>query len=280
MIEILRETTFKVPKMDCPSEEQIIRITLEGNPSIKQISFDLNNRTVKVVHANSSTEVLAHLQPLRFDAYELDTRLVNEISPTSDDRSQRRTLLILLLINGMMFLIEIFSGLLADSMGLISDSLDMLADTLVYSISLYAVGRAVALKRRAASLSGWFQMLLAAAAVVEVVRRFIYGSEPQSGFMIGISALALAANLFCLWLIAKHRHGEVHMKASWIFSTNDVLANIGVILAGLIVTFTGSRYPDLVVGSVISILVFRGALSILRLARPPKEVLENTEKSP
>src|SRR5690606_8126400 len=136
--------------------------------------------------------------------------------------------------NGFMFILEMVLGLIAQSAGLISDSLDMFADSAVYGVSLYAVGKALSLKQKAARISGYMQIVLAVFAFGEVLRRFIYGSDPESSFMIGVAALALIANISCLMLIYKHREGEVHMKASWIFSTNDVLANLGVILAGIV----------------------------------------------
>jgi Co/Zn/Cd efflux system component len=83
--------------------------------------------------------------------------------------------------------------------------------------------------------------------------------------MLGIALLALAANLACLALLTRHREGGVHMKASWIFSTNDVLANLGVIIAGVLVAWTGSNYPDLMIGALIALLVANGARRILRL---------------
>ena len=85
--------------------------------------------------------------------------------------------------------------------------------------------------------------------------------------MMAVGALALAANLVCLALLAKHRNGEVHMRASWIFSVNDVLANLGVILSGLIVFVIGSRWPDLIIGAAITVLVLRGGIRIIRDAR-------------
>lgn len=82
--------------------------------------------------------------------------------------------------------------------------------------------------------------------------------------MIGVAILALVANIVCMALISKHREEGVHMKASWIFSTNDVLANIGVIIAGLLVQLTQSPYPDLAIGLVIGAIVVSGAFRILR----------------
>jgi cation diffusion facilitator family transporter len=184
---------------------------------------------------------------------------------TASEREQSRVLWLLLGINAAMFVVELTAGWIVESTGLIADSLDMLADATVYGISLFAVGRAARSKLRAAHLSGWFQLALATGALFEVVRRFIAGSDPEPPYMIGVAAIALVANIACLWLITRHRDQGAHMKASWIFSTNDVIANLGVIAAGLLVIITGSRYPDLVIGTVIALVVFSGAVRILRL---------------
>lgn len=83
--------------------------------------------------------------------------------------------------------------------------------------------------------------------------------------MMGMGVLALGANVACLWLLAREREGGVHMKASWIFSVNDVLANLGVIIAGVLVALAGSHWPDLVIGTLIGLLVLSGGVRILRL---------------
>lgn len=177
---------------------------------------------------------------------------------------ERQTLRIVLGINAFMFLFEIVLGWMAESTGLIADSLDMLADALVYSISLYAVGRSGILQDRAASLSGVVQILLALLVLADVLRRFLHGSEPVSALMMGVGSVALVANAICLMLIAKHRDGGVHMRASLIFSANDVIANLGVIVSGGLVWLSGSRYPDLIIGTAIAWLVLYGGIRILR----------------
>jgi cation diffusion facilitator family transporter len=180
---------------------------------------------------------------------------------------ERRTLWIVLVINAAMFVVELVSGMRAGSTGLIADSLDMLADAGVYGLSLAAVGRSVSRQRRAATLSGRVQIALAAWVLVDVIRRSLMGSEPVSAVMVGIGALALLANLVCLLLVSRHREGGVHMRASVIFSTNDTLANLGVILAGLLVAWSGSPIPDLLIGTAISLLVLSGGWRILREAQ-------------
>jgi len=180
------------------------------------------------------------------------------------NKEQSRVLLVLLGINAIMFLVEIALGVLIESTALIADSLDMLADATVYGIGLYAVGRPLLAKIRAAHISGVFQIILGASVSVDVFRRFVLGSEPESLFMIVVGIAALVANVFCLSLIARHREGEVHMRASWIFSKNDVIANLGIIIGGLLVYALESRYPDLVIGLVISIIVIRGGIQIFK----------------
>lgn len=185
---------------------------------------------------------------------------------TARNAQERQTLRILLAINALMFVAELSLGIIAQSTALIADSLDMFADAMVYALSLYAVGKGVALQVRSARLSGVLQILLALLVLVEVLRRFIYGSEPLSSLMMAVGLVALVANLFCLWLIAKHRDGGVHMRASLIFSANDVIANLGVIIAGALVWWLGSPYPDLIIGFIISMVVLRGGVIILREA--------------
>lgn len=192
----------------------------------------------------------------------------DEINPESVD--QQGALRWLLAVNATMFVGEFGTGLLSQSTALIADSLDMFADAAVYSVSLYAVGRTALHKARAASISGVLQVLLALFALAEVVRRLLMGSEPEPAYMMLVGLAALIANVSCLAIIAKHREGGVHMRASWIFSTNDVIANIGVIVGGALVHWFGSRLPDLIIGLVVGLIVLRGGVQILRDAQEAK----------
>lgn len=187
------------------------------------------------------------------------------------NKEQSRVLVQLLIINAVMFVVEIGLGIMAESTALIADSLDMLADAAVYGVGLYAVGRAASEKNRAASISGVLQILLGGIVVIDVVRRFYMGSEPDSLLIMTIGVLALLANVTCLKLLSKHRDGEVHMRASWIFSKNDVIANLGIIISGVIVYFTQQAIADLIIGLVIAIVVIRGGFAILKDVKSEKE---------
>lgn len=255
--------------MDCPSEESLIRMALSEVEGVGRLQFDLPGRELVTFHTGPVEEVLARLEPLGLGARVTSSATAREVpsalDPTPQAAQESRTLQFLLAINGFMFVAEVTAGWIAQSTGLIADGLDMLTDAVVYGLSLYAVGRPASLQLRAAHVSGWFQAVLAASMLGEVARRFVFGSQPEPGWMMTVSAVALAANVGCLALIWRHRGGGAHMKASWIFSTNDVLANLGVIVAGGLVAWTGSRLPDLAIGTVIAGVVLAGAVRILRL---------------
>ena len=263
---------FTVPKMDCPAEENMIRIALEPIQPEVILDFDTPNRHLKVYHSDNQQELVSRSASVGLGARLKSTRPIKEdelsnvsMSAIEADAMESRVLKQLLAINAVMFLVEIVAGWWAQSTGLIADSLDMFADAAVYGVALYAVGHSIRMKVRAAHFSGWLQIILAFGALFEVGRRFFYGSEPISVLMIGFGVVALIANTTCLLLISKKKDSGVHMKASWIFSANDVIANLGVIVAGVLVALTGSRYPDLVIGLLIGVVVLNGARRILTL---------------
>ncbi|EHU2953344.1 TPA: cation transporter [Acinetobacter baumannii] len=259
-------STFLIPKMDCSAEEQMVRMALSPLHEVKGLSFDLAQRKLVVFHTNGINEITTKLEALGFGAKIVETvKATGELPETLDPNNQAKVLKLLLAINGVLFLIEFISGIIAASTGLIADSLDMFADAAVYGIALYAVGKASKYQLKAAHFAGWIQLLLALIVIVDVVRRFMFGSEPESDLMILIGFLALIANVSCLYLISGHKDGGAHMKASWIFSANDVIVNMGVILAGVLVAWTGSAYPDLIIGILVSLFVLNGARKILAL---------------
>lgn len=186
------------------------------------------------------------------------------------NKEEAKVLIILLSINALMFVVELVFGILSESTALIADSLDMLADAIVYGIGLYAVGKTIQNKAKAAHLSGIFQVTLGIIVIFDVIRRLVWGSEPDSLLMIVVGIIALIANILCLYLISKHRKGEVHMRASWIFSKNDVIANLGIIIGGVLVNGLDSRFPDIVIGLMIAIIVIRGGIEIIKEANREK----------
>ncbi|HCO66591.1 MAG TPA: cation transporter [Dysgonomonas sp.] len=261
-------STFYIKEMDCPSEENLIRMKLQDTASVYGLDFDIPGRKLVVTHDGDIDHIAGALASLNLGSELQSTEESTEINREEDPVRQRKVLWTVLIVNFMFFLIEMSTGIISRSMGLAADSLDMLADALVYGMSLLAVGAAAARKKRVALISGYLQILLAIAGLAEVIRRFLrLEIMPAFETMIVVSLLALIANSFCLWLLQRTRSNEAHIRASIIFSANDVIINIGVIIAALLVWQLQSNIPDLVIGIIVFLIVIRGAFRILQLAK-------------
>lgn len=264
----MQQTTFRIAKMDCPAEEQMIRMKLDGLDNIQSLEFNIPKRQLKVIHNADYIPILERLESLKFDTTLVESIEASDAVNTNNSGKDRRLLWQVLAINILFFAVELSTGLLSDSMGLVADSLDMLADSIVYALSLFAVGGSIILKKNIAKTAGIFQFILAVAGFAEVVRRFV-GVEEMPGFqtMIIISLLALGGNALSLYLLQKSKSEEAHMRASMIFTSNDIIINLGVIVAGVLVYFTQSRYPDLIIGTIVFFIVGKGAFKILQLSK-------------
>ena len=263
----MQKTTFTIPKMDCASEENLIRLKLDGVQGVKNLDFDIPGRRLTVFHEGPLDLIESSIASLNLGGKKERTEESDQCKFEEPAR-QRRLLWAVLAINFSFFLIEMATGLSSRSMGLVADSLDMLADSLVYGISLFAVGGTQARKRGVARLAGYFQIALAVVGLAEVLRRF-FGAEEMPDFstMIIVSGLALLANAACLYLLQRSKSEEAHMRASAIFTSNDVIVNLGVMTAGLLVRWLESGMPDLVIGAIVFIVVMRGAVKILKLGK-------------
>jgi Co/Zn/Cd efflux system component len=236
-------------------------------PSIEHLEFDIPNRKLKVFHSGELERIKSSIDELNLDSRLVQTGDTSQ-SEFEKNKIQKTILWTVLAINFAFFLIEMTTGWIAKSMGLVADSLDMLADSLVYGLSLFAVGAAVARKKRIAIIAGYFQITLAAFGFLEIIRRFIGVEQmPEFKTMIIVSALALLANGICLYLLQKSKSKEAHMQASMIFTSNDVIINLGVIIAGILVYSLNSKYPDLIIGAIVFIFVSQGARRILKLGQ-------------
>lgn len=181
---------------------------------------------------------------------------------------QRRVLQIVMAINAALFAIEFSAGLIAGSAALMADSVDMLGDALVYALSLYALSRSDRWKAGAALAKGGFILILGCAVLANIAVKMASGVPPPSDIMLIFGALALAANLICLRLLWRFRNKDVNMASTFECSRNDVLANLGVLVAAGGVALTRSPWPDLVIGALIAALFLRSAARVIGAAWP------------
>jgi Co/Zn/Cd efflux system component len=180
---------------------------------------------------------------------------------------QRRVLQVVLWINTGMFLAEFCAGFLAHSTALLADSVDMLGDAIVYGFSLYAVARGGVWQARSALLKGLVMAAFGVGVLVEVVLKIIRGVVPTVDVMGAVGGIALATNVFCLYLLWRRRGDDINMASAWVCSRNDVVAGVAVLVAAGAVALTGSAWPDIVVGLLIAALFGSSAVKVIRGAR-------------
>jgi cobalt-zinc-cadmium efflux system protein len=190
---------------------------------------------------------------------------------SAEDHEQRRTLLLVLILNGLLFLGLGVGGLIADSSALLANAVDNASDSAVYLISFLAVGRAATWKRGAARISGVLLLLFAAGVLIDVGRRWWFGTEPVGWTMMSMALVAAVVNLICLGLLRRIRTDDVNMRAAETFSLNDFASNGGILVAGGLVLWLDRAWPDLVVGLIVAGIAVKGGLEILEDARKESE---------
>ncbi len=184
---------------------------------------------------------------------------------------QKRTLLIVFALNLLLFITLGTAGLVADSSALIANAVDNLSDTIVYAISVLAVGGSGKLKRSAARLSGIMLVIFAIGVLFDALRRPFFGPEPGGVTMMAMATFAAVVNLICLRLLKPLKTDDVNLRAAQTFSVNDFFSNGGILIAGALVMWTGSWIPDVVVGLVVAAVAVFGGLEILRDAKRESE---------
>ncbi|MBX3023005.1 MAG: cation transporter [Bdellovibrionales bacterium] len=182
-------------------------------------------------------------------------------------QSQSGVLKTVLLINAGMFLLELVFGFVSKSTALTADSLDMLGDAAVYGFSLYALHRGALWRARAGLVKGILMALFAVGVLGHALYRFLDESTPQASTMGFVAVVALAANAICLYLLYSHRQDDINMRSTWLCSRNDIVANVGVIVASWLVFLFQSGLPDLVVGCGLAGLFLWSGVSVIREAR-------------
>lgn len=197
-----------------------------------------------------------------------------EIDLSSPDK--RKTLWLVLILNALLAIGFLLSGIMADSNALIANGLDNTSDAVVYALGLLALSRSRAWKRGAAKVSGTMLLIFAGLVIIDAVRRFLTGSDPVGWTMITMAIIAAAINLLSLYLLKRLDHKDINLRAAITFSFNDFIANGGIIAAGVLIYITGNNWPDLVVGAAVAGIAAFGGLEILKDAHMDKHEEEGS----
>lgn len=179
---------------------------------------------------------------------------------------QRRVLYVVLVINVLLFGGEYAAGWWASSSALQADSLDSLGDACVYALSLAVISRSLRWRSGAAIVKGLLQGVFGIAVLFEVARRMMGDAVPIAPIMAVAASVALAGNLTCFVLLTRFRKQGINMRSVWLCSRNDMVNNIGVIVAAVAVLWVGHGWPDWVIGALIALLFLQTSASVLREA--------------
>ncbi|MBT3366052.1 MAG: cation transporter [Nitrospina sp.] len=181
--------------------------------------------------------------------------------------SKRKILWLVLFINLTMFFVEGIGGWLAQSNALMADALDMLGDSVIYGFSLFVIQLDPIWRTRAGILKGLIMSVFALGILGSAIYRVYYHATPDASTMGVIGGMALAANLFCAYLLLRFKNDDINMRSAWLCSRNDVLANLGVLVAAGGVAWTSSHWPDLAVGVIIAALILQSSFGIFKDAQ-------------
>jgi len=175
-----------------------------------------------------------------------------------------------------MFFVEMSAGFASQSQALKADALDFAGDSVTYAISLAVIGAAIRTRALASLFKGASLGLMAVVILVTTGWRFFEGGAPEAQTMGLIGGLAFLANMASVLILLKWRDGDSNVRSVWLCSRNDAIGNVGVILAGFAVAFTGSAWPDLIVAGVMAAIFLKSAASITAQARSELKQTERT----
>lgn len=179
----------------------------------------------------------------------------------------RRILVWVIAINLIAFVVVSGGGLLAGSASVAANALDFLADGATYAISLWAIGKSVAVRSATAMVKGASLGVLGLAVLGFAAWRAISGAPPEGFTISGLGAFGVAANLIAAFLLAKYRDGDANVRSVWLCTRNDVIQCVAIVVTGGLVWLTGSRWPDVIVGAVLAVVFLQSAWSIIAQAR-------------
>lgn len=179
----------------------------------------------------------------------------------------RKALWVALVVNAVMFLVEIAGGLKSGSVSLLADAVDFAGDAANYGLSLAVLSMGLMWRARAALVKGLTMGAYGALVLGKTAWAAAAGVPPEPITMGGVAVLALAANVGVAAMLYAWREGDANMRSVWLCSRNDAIGNIAVALAAVGVLGTGTAWPDLLVAGVMAVLALSAAVSVVRQAR-------------
>lgn len=260
--------------MDCSSCAAKIEGAARGVPGVSDVKVSIASQVMTLDVDDPNTRLPVVESAVTDLGYRL-ARLA-ETADDDDDRipdlshvtpAYKRALWIVVLLNVGYGVVEIGGSFLAGSQALQADALDFIGDGLISFLGLIAVGWGLAARAKAALLQGVFLGLLGLGVVGSTFYRVFVEYEPQTLLMAGFGLAAFIVNVLAAVVLIPHRKGDANVRAVWLFSRNDAIGNLAIVIAAALVWWLGSPWPDLLVAFAVAGLFLHSAWSIIRDAR-------------
>jgi Co/Zn/Cd efflux system component/copper chaperone CopZ len=269
---------YQVTGMDCASCAAKIEGAARKVAGVSEVKVSIASQIMTIEVDDPAARLPVVESAVTALGYQLDRLDAPKGSADGDDDDRipdlshvtpayKRALWIVVLLNVGYGIVEIAGSFLAGSQALQADSLDFLGDGLISFLGLIAVGWGLAARAKAALLQGIFLGLLGLGVVASTLYRVFVEQQPESLLMGGFALVAFGVNVLAAVVLLPHRKGDANMRAVWLFSRNDAIGNLAVVAAAVVVWWTGSQWPDLIVAFAVAGLFLQSAWSIIRDAR-------------
>lgn len=272
--EIGEATRYRVMGMDCPTcaakiENAVRSVGVEN----VRVSIATQIMTLRVKDPNMHpTTVERAVQAIGYKLNRLEDANTGpqvDNNNRSDRQSHitaeyKRALWIVILLNVGYGLIEIIGGIIADSQALKADALDFLGDGLITFLGVLAIGWSMIWRARSALIQGVFLGALGLGVFMSTIYRVVVLNQPNAELMGVFGFIALVVNVLAAIALLPHRTGDANVRAVWLFSRNDAIGNVAVVVAAGLVAWTGTRWPDLLVSLVIAGIFMHSSWSIVQ----------------
>lgn len=275
------QVRYRVNGMDCPSCAAKIEGAARNLPGVADVKVSIASQVMNIAVDDPGARLPLVEQAITGLGYQLGRvdapGAEDGAVPTHTTPAYKRALWIVVLLNVGYGAIEIVGGVLAASQALKADALDFIGDGLITLLGLVAIGWSMAWRSRAALIQGIFLGVLGIGVLVNTAYRTFYLQTPEPELMGVLGIIALLVNVSAALVLLPHRSGDANVRAVWLFSRNDAIGNLAVVVAAGLVAWTGTPWPDLIVAAVISALFLHSALSIIADARNDLKEMGRTQ---
>lgn len=267
---------YRVTGMDCSSCATKIEKAARGIAGVEDVKVSIASQVMTLQVDDKAlrlSEVERAVTELGYQLNRLDvdqsTENVGDLPQNSGHMAPgyKRALWIAVLLNVGYGLVEIVGGFLSGSQAVKADALDFLGDGVITLLGLIAIGWSLLWRARSALIQGIFLGVLGLGVLVSTAYRVIVLNEPDAELMGVFGAIALIVNVAAALVLIPHRTGDANVRAVWLFSRNDAIGNLAVVIAAALVYWTGMSWPDLLVAVLIAGLFLHSSWSIIRDAR-------------